>query len=252
MFSQFDGLWWLLLLLGPLIFLQRSLHRELQAVLLLLSRRVEIALAMFSLLFFPGVLLHELSHYFMARLLRVRTGRFSLIPRRMGDGRLQMGFVETAQTDILRDALIGSAPLIAGGVFVAYVGLMRLEFLSLWDALVRGNLLAAADGIASIYALPDFWLWFYLIVAVSSTMLPSPSDRRAWLPLVLVIALVIGLALLFGAGPLMSAHLRPPLNEALRSVAVVFAISAAVHLIVLAPTWVQLQFISRLTGMQVG
>ncbi|MBU1660973.1 MAG: hypothetical protein KKD28_05825 [Chloroflexi bacterium] len=252
MLSQFDGLWWLLLLLGPLIFLQRTLHRELQAVLLLLSRRVEIALVMFSLLFFPGVLLHELSHYLMARLLRVRTERFSLIPRRMGDNRLQMGFVETVQTDILRDALIGSAPLVAGGVFVAYAGVMRLGFLSLWDALVSGNLLAAADGIAAIYALPDFWLWFYMIVAVSSTMLPSSSDRRAWLPVVLVTALVIGLAVLFGAGPWMSVHLLPPLNEALRAVAVVFAISSAVHLIVLAPIWMLRKSISRLTGMQVG
>src|SRR5512145_1583640 len=101
-------------MLGPLLFAQRWLHRETQLVFLLLTRSARLALGLFSLLFFPGVLLHELSHYLMARLLGVRTGRFSLLPELMPDGKLRLGFVETAETDIVRDALIGAAPLISG------------------------------------------------------------------------------------------------------------------------------------------
>ena len=67
MLNQFwvylDGLGWLLLMLGPLLFAQRWLHREIQILFLLLTRKPVIALGLFSLLFFPGVLLHELSHY---------------------------------------------------------------------------------------------------------------------------------------------------------------------------------------------
>jgi hypothetical protein len=48
-------------LLAFLLF-QRWLHGELQAVLLLLTRRPVTALGIFSLLFFPGVLIHEASH----------------------------------------------------------------------------------------------------------------------------------------------------------------------------------------------
>ena len=249
--TTFDGLLWLLLMLGPLLILQRGLHREIQAVFLLITRRPEMAVALFSLLFFPGVLIHEASHYLMAKLIGVPTGRVSLIPQSLEGNRLRLGFVETGKTDILRDALIGMAPLLAGGLFVAYAGIVRLDLLSVWDGIASGNTDAALDSLAASFAMPDFWLWFYLMVTISSTMFPSPSDRRAWLPVALIVALIVGLALLFGAGPWMSEILLPILNDALRGVAIVFAISAAVHLVVLFPTWVLRKVIGRLTGMQV-
>jgi hypothetical protein len=49
----------------------------------------------------------------------------------------------------------------------------------------------------------------------------------------------------------MAENLLPLLNDALRGVAVVFAISAAVHLVVLIPVWLLRKGISRVTGMQV-
>ena len=70
----------LLVLLLVFIFVQRWLHAELQAVLLLLTRSSQLSIGIFSLILFPGVVLHEGSHYFTARLLGVKTGRFSFIP----------------------------------------------------------------------------------------------------------------------------------------------------------------------------
>ena len=58
-----NDLVWLLLVLGPLLFLQRRLHTDIQLIFLHLTRRLELAIMCFSLLFFPGVLLHEGSHY---------------------------------------------------------------------------------------------------------------------------------------------------------------------------------------------
>lgn len=249
--SNFDGLLWFLLWLGPLLFFQRGLHREVQAVFLLLTRRADLAVALFSLLFFPGVLLHEGSHFLMAKILGVPVGRVSLIPQSIEGNRLRLGFVETGKTDILRDALIGTAPLLVGGFFVAYAGIVHLDLLSVWDGIASGNIEAALDGLAASFAVTDFWLWFYLTVTVSSTMFPSPSDRRAWLPVTLILAFIVGLALIFGAGPWMSENLLPILNDALGSVALVFAISAAVNLAVLFPAWILRKVISRLTGLQV-
>jgi len=249
--TQLDGLQWTLLSLIVLVFLQRSLHRELQAVFLLLTRRQDVTLVLFSLIFLPGVFLHETSHYLMAKILRVPTGRFSLIPRQLGDGRFLMGDVETAQTDIVRDALIGAAPLMTGGLFVAYVGRARLALVSLWGALSSLDLDTAIRGMSTLFERPDFWLWFYLAVAVSSTMMPSSTDRRAWLQVGLVIAILLGVALLVGVGPWMVTNVAPKVNEALRSTAVVLAMSWAIHFAVLIPTLFMRRVLSRIFRLDV-
>jgi hypothetical protein len=246
-----EGLLWLLLMLGPLLFFQRRLPHEIQVFVLLLLRRADLAVALFSLLFFPGVFLHEASHYLMAKILGVPTGKVSLIPQSLDGNRLRLGFVETGKTDLLRDSLIGMAPLLSGGAVVAYLGIVRLSLLSVWDGLAGGSLENALQALTVSFNVPDFWLWFYLMVAVSSTMFPSASDRRAWLPLTLILALLLGTALVFGAGPWMSVNLLPPLNDALGGVAVIFVLSAVVHLVVLLPIWVLRKGISKLTGMQV-
>jgi hypothetical protein len=249
--ANFYGLMWLLIILGPLFWVQRRLHREIQTVLLLITRHQAISLALFSLLFFPGVLLHELSHYVTARLLGVRTGRFSLLPAPLPDGRLRLGFVETASVDFIRDALIGAAPLLTGGLFVAYAGIQRLKLLLLWDSLVYVSL-PFKDGITTITGQPDFWLWFYLAFTVSSMMLPSASDRRGWLPLALVFSLLIAMALLSGAGPWMLTHLAPTLDKVLQALAMAFSISVFLHLVLLLPIWLVRKLLNRVTGLEVA
>jgi hypothetical protein len=246
-----DGLLWLLLLLGPLLILTRRLHRETQAIFLLITRRPDIALTLFAIIFFPGVFIHETSHFVMARLLGVRTGRFSLIPQPTPQGRLQLGYVESAKSDWLRDSLIGVAPLVLGGVFVAYAGLVQLDLNALWGEWSELGPAAFLQVAGGIYHQPDFWLWFYLIFAVSSTMLPSPSDRRAWLPLLLVIGILVVLSALAGAGPWMMVNLAPILNRVLQVLAVVFAISVVSHLVLFLPFWSAHRLLTRLTGMEV-
>ncbi len=235
----------------PLLFIQPRLHRELQVLFLLLTRRTDIALLLFALLFFPGVLLHEASHYLMAKLLGVRTGRFSVLPRDLENGQLQLGYVETERTDLVREFLIGLAPLLAGGALVAWVGLNRLGLAALWPSLAIGDLPAFFAALAALPILPDFWLWFYLAVAVSATMLPSASDRRAWLPLALGLAALFALAFYAGLGTWLLAALGPRLNEALRAVAVVFGVAFAVQVALLLPLALARRAVSALTGLDV-
>lgn len=248
---QISGLAWFLLTLVPLGLLQRLLHREIQAVLLILSRSTEFTTALFSLIFLPGVLVHELSHYLTAVLLGVPAAGFSVIPRTLPGGRLQLGYVETVRTDIVRDSLIGAAPLFAGGAVVALVALTRFDLLPLWSAVRSLDWAAFWHGVRLLPSTPDFPLWFYLLFAVSSTMLPSRSDRHAWLPLAAAVLILLVLATVAGAGPWMLANVAPRVDAFLSATSIVFGLSAAVHAALLIPVGIVHALVARLTGVDV-
>jgi len=230
-----DGAFWLTSSIILLLYLQRRFHEEIVTTLYLATLQLNLSLTIFSIIFFPGVLVHEVSHWLMARVLGVKTGGMSLIPERLPDGSLRMGYVETGRTDILRDALIGLAPLLAGSLLVAYAGFARLRLHLLWGGLLSRDAGLFAAVLKAVYAQPDFWLWLYLIVAVSSMMLPSRSDRRAWRPVLLFLGLFFGAALAIGAGPWMVGTAAPKINDWLRALSGVFWVSVLVHLVLLPP-----------------
>jgi len=242
---------YLVLLLVPLVFLERFLQREIQAIFLLITRQPEISMALFSLLFLPGVLLHELSHFLVAKLLDVPTGRFSIIPRKLEGGRIQLGYVETVSTDFVRDALIGVAPLVTGVIFIAIAGVARLGINSLWDSLIHGQLSSLSPILSSMIDRPDFWLWFYLVFAISSTMLPSASDRRAWLPLILVLLFFLVIIVLAGVGPWLISAIGPTLKSAMDAILMVLGVTVLIHLVIFPPVFFIRKLLSRLLGLQV-
>lgn len=249
---QFTGFLWFVLMLLPLVFLQRLLHREVQVVLLLITRNRQLTIGLFSVLFFPGVFLHELSHFLMAKILGVRTREFSLIPQSLSDGRVRMGYVEIEQTDIIRDSLIGLAPLIAGTSFVAYAGIYQMQVHTLWNVLREGQIGLFWMGIGLLPSVPDFYLWFYFTFAISSTMLPSESDRHAWLPLGLWIGGLLLLAVFAGAGGWMLANIAPVLDDFLFSVALLFGLSNIVHVVLLFPFYVFHRLLSHVMKVDVA
>lgn len=246
-----DGLVWLLLLLGPLLILQRKVHFEIQALLLILTRRMDIVTVLFALLFLPGVFIHELSHFIVARLVGVRTGNFSVLPHNLGNGKLRLGYVETASSDVIRDSLIGAAPLLIGSFIVVYIAQVRFGFTSIINIFSFENPKMVLDALMNLRSVPDFWLWFYLLFAISSTMLPSASDRRAWLPLAGIFVLFGILGLFLGIGPWVLRNLLPTLNAGLRALALVFGISGAIHLLLLVPFFLFRSSLSKITGLEI-
>jgi len=239
-------------MLVPLIVLQRFLHREIQAVFLILTRDTRLTMGIFSILFLPGVFLHELSHFVVAKILWVRTGKFSIFPQSLPDGRLQLGYVETTKSDVVRDSLIGAAPLIVGTLFVAYVAIYHLQMRVLWDAFRNGQFNLFWMGVRALPRVQDFYLWFYLAFAVSSTMMPSESDRLAWLELVISIGVLLVIALLVGAGPWMLSNIAPRLSNFLSSVAVIFGLSAFVHVLLILPIALIHKLMAHATGVDVA
>ena len=252
MLTSFDGLFWLVAALAILLVLQRSLHREIQAILLIITRSPSLTIAIFSMFFFPGVFLHELSHLTMAKLLGVQTGKFSLLPRVMDDGRLQLGYVEASSSDFLRDSLVGLAPLISGMLFIAFAANIPMHLTIMWDTLRNGQWSLLFAGLQELPTVQDFWVWFYATFAVSTTMMPSESDRHAWLPLGLVTIILLGVAVVAGAGPWMLANLAPPFNQFLRGTAVILLVSITVHILLILPLLPLHRLLTRLTGLDVS
>jgi hypothetical protein len=188
----------------------------------------------------------------MAKILLVRTGRFSLIPDPMPDGRLQMGYVETERTDFVRDSLVGAAPILFGTLFIAWIALDRLQMTVMWDVFRNGQANLFFMALAALPNQPDFWLWFYLAFAVSSTMMPSDSDRHAWTPPIVVVSIFFVLLILAGAGPWMLANLAPSVNTFFRGTALVLVVSVSIHLILIVPFLFFHRVLTRLTGLDVG
>ncbi len=189
----------LLVVLALLWAADRWLHRRLQGVMLLWTNDPEIALWLYALVLFPGVLIHELSHALTARILGVRIGHLGIFPRRVGR-RIQLGFVPVEETDFLRASLIGAAPLLAGSGVILALGHYVFGTPEVLAALSAGEWLGALRGLGAALQAPDAWIWAYLVFAVGNTMLPSRSDIHAWPFLGAVLIIIGAVMLLAGAG----------------------------------------------------
>jgi hypothetical protein len=127
-----------------------------------------------------------------------------------------------------------------------------LHLLPLWQFIQNGQTELFFMGLNALPTVNDFPLWFYLTFAVSSTMLPSASDRHAWTPLAVWVIAILALALIAGAGPWMLANVTPPLNNFLQSVATLFGLSAAVHALLILPTFLVHKFFARLLKVDIA
>ncbi len=82
--------------------------------------------------------------------------------------------------------------------------------------------------------------------------MPSSADRHAWLPGILLAVSLIGLALLAGAGSWMVENLAPLINEFLQILALIFGLSAILHVILIVPFLLLHTILAKVTRMDVG
>ncbi|HEY65923.1 MAG TPA: hypothetical protein G4O02_15280 [Caldilineae bacterium] len=171
--------------LVALYLLNDWISRHLQGIGLLATGREGGAIALAWLIFLPGIVLHELSHWLVARVLGLRPSRLRVWPERRGRS-VRMGYVDFRSGGALRDSLVGLAPFITGCALLLWIAtrVFDIEGLDGW----REAALALWAG----RGYPDAWLYIYLIFAISNGMMPSSSDREAWGTLLLYILLAIG------------------------------------------------------------
>ena len=220
--------------------------RDLYATLLLGSGRVKVATVLYALLLLPGVVVHELAHWLAAKLLLIRTHRFSLIPRQMADGTLRTGYVLMDRADPVRASLVGAAPLMVGVPLVLFLARVPLELNALWGALKGADLAAVVEWVRAFSADHWNWLWVYLLFANANAMLPSREDRRAWLPVSIAAGLAVAVAFLIGGSAWITLWLAPALTAGLRAATQAFLLTALLDLLVLVPIWLAKGTLMRL------
>ncbi len=179
------------------IFLQQWLHQHIQGFALMLTGNTGCGLRLLFYLLLPGVILHELSHYIVAKLLLVQTGAIQIGVGTPRAKRVTLGSVHIERTDPLRESLIGVAPFIFG---VGAIWLIAAWGFDVWPQ--SGASLELMLQRVHQYA-DDWttWLDLYLIFAVSTAMIPSESDRAPWGPVLTVFGLIVAFLFVMGWTP---------------------------------------------------
>lgn len=169
-----------------LLWLTRRITRTLQELSMRLVNDPDVALIIYFVIVLPGVVIHEMSHWLMAKLLRVRVTFPSLGPVRKGrSNRVSLGSVRVSKVDPVRASLIGLAPLLGGSAVILIIGNLVLGVGELANVVSGQGLAGILDALAQMAQVGDFWLWLYLIFAVSNAMLPSESDMAAVRPVLI-------------------------------------------------------------------
>lgn len=179
------------------IVLQQWLHRHIQGVAVALTGNPGCGLRLLFYVLLPGVLLHEASHYVIARILFVPTSgmRIGVAPLRKEN--ISLGSVNIARTDPVRESLIGVAPFLFG---IGAIWLLAGFGFGIWP----NSILPVGEAMERVLEYINDWLtWLdlYLIFAVSTAMIPSDSDREPWGPVVTVLGLAVAILFLMGWTP---------------------------------------------------
>jgi len=231
----------LVVTLLTLFWLKRRITRSLQELSMRLVDDPDVALIIYFVIVLPGVVIHELSHWLMAKLLGVRVSLPALGPVRKGRSRrVSLGSVRVGRVDPVRASLIGLAPLLGGSAVILIIGNLVLGVGDFADAVAgqgMGGILGALGQMAQV---GDFWLWLYLIFAVSNAMLPSESDMAAIRPVLIFLGLVAAVVLVFSGVRGISPGLADGVNAIAGYLATAFGLTLAVDVVFMLVVWLVL------------
>lgn len=126
---------------------------------------------MIAILYFPGTLIHEMSHLVTAMILNLKIRDITLIPKVRGNV-LKLGTVWYEKKDVVRGLIVGIAPFFAAMYAFWLIDAMKL---------LSGSLVVTA-------------FFSYIVFTISSTMFSSKQDLIDLIYVIPVLG-VIGLAL---------------------------------------------------------
>src|SRR6185369_4731936 len=150
----------------------RTLTINLSHLFFRATKSKNITIYLLSILFFPGTIIHELSHYFMAGILFVPVGTIEFIPKLEGDS-VKLGSVQVAETDIFRRFLFGVSLLLAVLFYAAAAHLFENQWFiigMLYVAFQIGNTMFSSkkdmEGALELFGVVLFFLIVFYFLGV--------------------------------------------------------------------------------------
>ncbi len=227
----------ILTLLG-LVVLSQWVSRRVQIVVLRLTGEETVAQMAYYLLFLPGIVLHELSHVVMAKLLGLRVGKVSLGPRRRDKYSIELGSVTISRGDPFQESLVGLAPLLTGTAVLTLICYSIFDVGAMGEALRAGGWDAALGDLNRFWRVPDSALWAYAVFVVSNSMMPSSSDRRPWLLAGLYLALALSAVILLVGIPAIPTTFSDQAAGLFQALTLAFLFTLMVDVLVATALWV--------------
>lgn len=176
----------IIFLLLSLIFLYISgqiLLRQLTYLVHLIGGSRRFLIILWSLVFLPGTIIHELSHFFLAIIVGARTGKIEIFPEFLDSDEhetgVALGSVQTQKLNIIQGVLVGLAPFFVGLGLLVWLGALILQS----------------------YSSASYWsLVFqsYLFFTISNSFFPSRSDLVHVVPATITVAIIAFIAWLVG------------------------------------------------------
>jgi hypothetical protein len=172
MLLQLAFLFFLLLLL---FLLAKKIHQAIYTSCYLATRNQNLSLKILALFILPGTIIHEISHFVIASILRVPTGELSVIPTVEKGKQVRAGKLSLGKSDPFRLSLIGLAPIFIGLILIYLIGKF---FLSAFSPFL-------------LFAI------YYLLFTISITMFSSKKDLVSlWITLPVTFLLLTSLYLI--------------------------------------------------------
>ncbi len=230
---------WTIVALASVFLLRNFFIRYLMTASILFTGSQKLGKILYVAVFFPGVVIHELSHFFVACLLGVRTGTFEIFPRET-QATVSLGSLKVAKTDFIRNACIGAAPLFVG--LLLMVTIARLIFPFTLE-------IQSVDII--IQTLCTNWsskilVYFYLLFAISNTMALSKSDREGLLPMLATLASVGFIAVISPKASTLLGIFQETVTTGLNSLAVALTFVFSLNLVCFSPLYILVKLGERI------
>ncbi|KKS97905.1 MAG: hypothetical protein UV73_C0004G0047 [Candidatus Gottesmanbacteria bacterium GW2011_GWA2_43_14] len=159
-----------------IFFISKSNLSQFHRLIIKIIGHKHISVWILALIFLPGTVIHELSHFVAATILHVPTGKMSIFPTIEKNGEARAGHIMVARTDPFRLSLIGLAPMMIGLTVVYLTGLFLIGD---WPGMLAGgNRVKFISGL-------------FLLFQTTSGMFSSKSDLKSFLLVLPVILLFL-------------------------------------------------------------